>query len=787
MKCCLSWLEEWLGEPLKAEPLAETLTMAGLEVESLGPVASVSGVVAGRIRRIEPHPDADRLNLCDVDAGGGGLLRVVCGAPNAREGMCAPFAPVGARLGDVDVGRVEIRGEPSHGMLCSASELGLEERSEGLLDLGDGVAAGADLVEHLALDDTVLNLDLTPNRGDCFSVLGLAREIAAIRGGSFSAPGGDPVVPAHQRGFEVRVADRAACPRYLARVVNNVNPEAATPLWMKERLRRSGVRALHPVVDVMNYVMFELGQPLHAFDLDRLEGRVEVRRSRAGENVELIGGTCVDLNAGTLLIADARGPLALAGIMGGAASAVSEATRDILIECAFFAPGAIMGKARSYGLHTDASLRFERGVDPSLQARAMERACELLRDIAGGEFGPVTEVAAPRKPPAPIALRSDALNRLLGVEIDRGAVTGMLASLGCRVEPCEDGWHCVPPPHRFDLVIEEDLVEEVGRLYGYDRIAAPRGPAPGAVADAAMHRAPLESSRERNEEWRTRLVDRGYFEVISYSFVEPELLAAVSDAPTLALSNAVSPGASVMRASLWPGLLGALSYNLNRQRERVRIFELGQCFDTRGERPVLAGLAHGDVVPEQWGAAARAGDFYDVKGDVESLLGSGVEIAYERSARKGLHPGRAADILFGGQRVGCFGALAPAVARRLGVAREVLLFEIELGMIAPPAPARTTPLSRYPLSRRDISVTVPAGVSAGQVLACIRGAGTDLLREVVLFDVYQDEKIGKGRKSMALGLIFQDFSDTLSDEGCAGMVDDVVAALTESLDVKLRD
>ncbi len=787
MKFGLSWLEEWLGGRLEAGPLAEELTMAGLEVDKLSRVTAVSGVVAGQLRRVEPHPGADRLRVCRVDAGGNQLLQVVCGAPNAREGLYAPFAPVGARLGDLEIGKAEIRGVSSHGMLCSAAELGLGEEAAGLLDLGGGVAVGTDLVEYLKLDDTVFELDLTPNRADCFSVLGLAREIAALHGDSFSLPRCRAVAPAHARRCEVRVAEPAACPRYLARVVNHVNPAARTPLWMKERLRRGGVRALHPVVDVMNYVMLELGQPLHAFDLGRIKGRIEVRRARRGERVNLIGDVPVELDAGTLLIADEQTPLALAGIMGGAASAVSAVTREVLIECAFFTPAAIMGRARSYGLRTDAALRFERGVDPTLQQYAMERACELLEEITGGEFGPVTEVAAPAKPAAAITLRHAALRRCLGVEIDRNEASKMLTRLGCRMKPCQGGWHCTPPPHRFDLAIAEDLIEEVGRLYGYDKIIAADGANPdGAGAAQTPLASPHERRRERDDAWCDRLVERGYFEVVTYSFVEPGLLAEMNEAPAPALTNAVSPATSVMRTSLWPGLLKTLLHNLNRQRERVRIFELGRCFGGRDERPVIAGLAYGNLDPEQWGSAPRACDFYDVKGDVESLLGTGAEIAYERSAQRGLHPGRSTDILLSGRRAGCLGALDPAIAQRLGIAREVFLFELELDAVEAPAPVRVAPVSRYPSARRDVSVTAPADVSAGRILACIRGLGMDLLREIVFFDVYADERIEKGRKSIALGLIFQDFSNTLSDETCASLVDEVVAALAESLNVKLR-
>ncbi len=782
MKFCSSWVEEWLGEPVEPEALAETLTMAGLEVDKLSPAAApLSGVVVGHVRHVAAHPNADRLKLCEVDAGGAKLLKVVCGADNVREGMFAPFAPAGAWVNGLEINKAEIRGVVSHGMLCSAAELGLEETSEGLLDLDGSVAPGTDLVEYLKLDDTVFELDLTPNRADCFSVFGVARELAAIRGFRLEHPRQDAVAAAHKRRFPVRVAEPQACLRYLARVVEHVDSAARTPLWMKERLRRSGVRAVHPVVDVMNYVMLELGQPLHAFDLDKLEEHIEVRYARSGESLEVIGGARLELDERNLLIADARGPVALAGIIGGADSAVSESTRNVLIECAFFSPRAIAGRARSHGLHTEASLRFERGVDWSLQRHAVERACELLERVTGGEFGEVEEVAASLPAARPIELRYDALVHRLGVEVDRNLASKILTCLGCRMKPCKGGWRCTPPPYRFDLEIEEDLIEEVGRIYGYDKIT-------GGVSTAVTQSGePLETVRERNDRWSDRLVERGYFEVVTYSFVDPDLLAEFDETPALALSNATSPAASVMRTSLWPGLLKVLQHNLNRQQGRVRVFEAGRCFTGRDERLMIAGLVYGDVRPEQWGEPSRACDFYDVKGDVECLFAeNSPPPSYGRSARRGLHPGQAADVVLGGERVGCLGALNPSVAQRLGVSRDVFLFELDLDAVPPPDVVRFESISPYPSVRRDVSVTVPPGVGAEQIAACIRGLGMDLLREIVFFDVYEDEKIEEGRKSMALGLIFQDISSTLSDAVCAELVDKAVAALSQSLKINLR-
>ena len=719
MKVCLSWLEEWLGSSLDPRMLADQLTMAGLEVDKLDTVAAaVTDVVVARVRRIESHPNADRLKICFVDDGSDKLLQVVCGAANVREGMYAPLARIGAQLGEIEIERAELRGVTSHGMLCSAQELGLDEDASGLMELDGEVAVGTNVAEYLHLNDMVLDLDLTPNRADCFSIAGVAREVAAMQGEYLKPPRQHTVSGVHSRIFPLQVREPAACPCYLARIVHNIKDTARTPLWMKERLRRSGIRALHPVVDVMNYVMMELGQPMHAFDLDRLQGHVEVRYAQDGELIELLDGSTTELQAETLLVADERAPIALAGIIGGAASAVRQGTRNVLIECAFFTPEALLGKARKYALHTEASLRFERGVDPQLQLRAMERACELLAQIVGGEFGPVNQAAEPVRPRQRIPLRYTALVKRLGVEIDHREVSKMLTCLGCRVKSCKGGWYCTPPSYRFDLDIEEDLIEEVGRLYGYDKIVAP----PAVMTMRARQSSAV--CHERDDLLCRRLVERGYLEVVTYSFVDPDWLAMVSDEAGLTLSNAVSPAMSVMRTSLWPGLLKTLRHNLNRQQERIRIFELGRCFSADNEYKVLAGLAYGDAYPEQWGLPRRASDFYDVKGDLESLLQMQLPVLwYERSSQRGLHPGCAAELLLDGEHLGYIGALDPAVTRRLDIRGDVFVFELKPDALPPDTAVRTQETSRYPWVRRDISVTVPADVNVAQIRACIRGAG----------------------------------------------------------------
>lgn len=783
MKFCLSWLEEWLNTRLEPETLAETLTMAGVEVKQWDKaIPASSGIVAGLVSRLDDHPGTAGLKLCRVDIGRGSSLQTVCGTSSVSAGMCVPTAPAGARIQGRRIKAIEVDGVLSEGVLCSAGELGIGDDSAEIPELGEAVTPGTDIVGYLRLDDTVLELDLTPNRADCFSLLGLAREVAAIQGRGLDVPSWQALAPAHDRNWPVRVEEPEACPRYLARVVRNIDATAVTPLWMKERLRKSGVRSVHPVVDVMNYTMLDIGQPLHAFDLDRIEGEIVVRYAKAGEDVEIIGGTQTRLNDRTLLVADARRPLALAGIIGGAGSAVSPSTRNLLLECAFFKPAAIMGRARSYGLRTEASLRFERGVDPGLQEHAIERASQLLKSVTGGEFGPVSPVVVPAKAKQPITLRHDAAARCLGVEIGRESIPAMLEHLGCQVEPCDGGWHCTPPSYRFDLDIEEDLIEEIARLYGYNKIGSERN-----TCDAGADSSAAGSARFRDDRCH-RLVERGYTEVMTYSFVDPDQASQLSTRPSLQLRNPVSPSMSVMRTSLWPGLLKVLMHNLNRQQARVRIFETGHCFDERSEWLALAGLAYGSVYPEQWGESSRACDFYDLKGDLHNLLAEySAKLSYEALQTPPLHPGQAAAVLLDGKPAGCLGALAPALAQRLGIGPGVFLFEINLDALPQPGIVQTTVVAAYPSVRRDISLQVPAGVSAAQILACIDGLAIKVLQSVVIFDVYEGTKSRISGKSMALRLIFQDVSSTLEEAVCRKLTEKVTAALADTLKINLRE
>ena len=792
MKFSEAWLRQWVDPPVATLELADQLSMAGLEVDALGSVApDFQGVVVGEVQTVEPHPDAEKLRVCAVDAGQDRVLTIVCGAPNVVAGMRVPTALIGAELpGAFKIKKAKLRGVQSFGMLCSAAELGLAESSDGIMPLPADAPVGEDFRAYLELDDQAIELDLTPDRGDCLGVAGIAREVAVINRLAVTAPGISPVAPAVDDRFEVRLDAPQACPRYACRIIRGIDPRAETPMWMRERLRRSDIRSLSPVVDVTNYVLLELGQPMHGFDLAGLDSYIQVRMAQPGENITLLGGQQVELQPDTLLIADAKGPLALAGIMGGEGSGVSETTQDILLESAFFAPRAILGKARAYALHTDSSHRFERGVDPQLQVRAIERATALLLDIVGGEPGPVVERAADEflPAPAPIRLRRERVRRLLGVEIADTEIADILERLEMRVVPVEEGWEVTAPSCRFDIAIEVDLIEEVGRIYGFAEMPTNRGlsrtvmqGAPEAVFD--LHRA------------KQVLVDRGYQEAITYSFVDPEQLRAIDPQQAgMALTNPISAQMSVMRTSLWPGLLETARYNQARQQERVRIFEAGRRFvkEAEGLRQdmMLSGLVTGSVDPEQWGEAARPVGLFDMKADLEAVLGltgDGSGFRFTPGDHPALHPGQAAVVEGAGKPVGWLGMLHPELEKRLGLAAPAFLFEVQVDALSPGRLPAFEALSRYPSIRRDIAVVVDRDTPFKAVRDCIQAAAPKILRDILLFDVYTGSKVDSGRKSLALGLILQETSHTLTDQQVDSVQAGVLQALSEQLGATLRD
>ncbi len=796
MRFSESWLRDWVNPPVETQALADQLSMAGLEVDSVEPAApAFSGVTVGLVESVAPHPDAAKLKVCSVLVGEDAPLKIVCGASNVAQGMRVPVATVGAVLpgdqpGGFKIKRAKLRGVESWGMICSASELGLAETSSGILPLSADAPVGADFRAWLKLDDSCIEVDLTPDRGDCLSIAGLAREVAAINGVPLTPVQVDPVPPGSDDRFPVRLLAPEHCPRYACRIVRGIDPGAQTPLWMRERLRRSGIRSIGPVVDVTNYVMLELGQPMHGFDLARLNGEIRVRLAEPGERLVLLNGDEAALRPDTLVIADSAGPLALAGIMGGGESGVGPETRDILLESAFFAPAGISGKARSYGLHTDSSHRFERGVDPELQVRAIERATRLLLDIAGGEPGPVVDAThdahLPRR--APLKLRESRCAQILGLSLPAQAIEEILARLGMKTERLADGWQVTAPSSRIDLVHEVDLIADIGRIHGYDRI--PVAHASSAAATKAAPEAELELDRAR-----LALVGRGFQEAITYSFVSPELQARLEPGlDGLRLANPISADMSVMRLSLWPGLLQTARYNQARQQERVRIFETGLRFrpgqDGLRQEPAIGALVLGGVDPEQWGQPSQAADFYSLKADLESLLaltGAPERFAFVPASHPALHPGQTARVELDGQPVGLIGMLHPAIAAELDLTGDVFLFELDQAALGGGRLPRFSPISRFPQIRRDIAVVVDQEVAFATIAAAIRTEAGDLLRDLVPFDVYAGANIGRGRKSLALGLILQASSQTLTDEAIEETVGRVIARLGSEFDARLRD
>ncbi|HEX4871457.1 MAG TPA: phenylalanine--tRNA ligase subunit beta [Nevskiaceae bacterium] len=789
MKLSESWLREWVNPGADIHEIAERLVMGGLELDIEPALAErPSGVVVGRIVHLEPHPNAERLRVCEVEVGQGGLRRIVCGAPNARAGLLVPCALPGAQLpGGLSIGVSTLRGVESAGMLCSAAELGLSGGSDGLLELDADARPGQPIEAHLKLDDRILNLELTPNRGDCLSVHGLAREIAALYGIQAARPRIRPAVVVGEYRFTVELEDPLDCPNYAGRVIVGVKPKVRTPDWMRERLRRSGIRSIHPVVDITAYVMLELGQPLHAFDATRLAGVVRVRRAREGEGMRLLNGEFVHLRHRELLVTDERGPAALAGVMGGADSAVSEASTRIFLESACFAPTAVAGTARRHKLFSDAAYRFERGVDPELQRQALERATELVIQICGGEAGPITHVGRTLPEPIKVPLRLARVRQLLGHEISAREVEQLLSRLGVVLSHADTGtWHARVPSCRYDLRIEADLIEEVARLYGYDRIPAKSNPAQIAPSRPPEGQRSLDAARDR-------LIARGYQEVINLAFADPAPQALLDGgAMAVALDNPLAENAAVMRSTLWGGLIQSWQYNRSRQSARIRLFECGVCFhrDSAGgaivETSRVAGLISGSALPEQWGSRPpRAADFYDLKGDVEALLGPG-DWRFEAAGHPALHPGQSARIYRGEQPVGWLGALHPQRVTQLDLPSTPLLFELDWTVVrAQPVP-RVQALSEFPSSRRDLALKVPEAVTAQALERTLRRAAGPSLQELVVFDVYRGSNLSEGFKSVAMGLIFQDYSRTLTLEEVDACMLRITAELERELGAVVR-
>ena len=785
-----SWLREWVNPDLDTHELAHRLTMAGLEVDAVTPLAEgLSGVVVAEIVAAQQHPDADKLRVCSVNTGSD-TVQIVCGAPNAEVGLKAPLAQPGAKLpGGVKIKKAKLRGVESQGMLCSAAELTLSDDHDGLLALASDAPVGTDISEYLNLDDRLIEIGLTPNRADCLSVLGVARDLAVVVDLPFSDEEAVPVEPMISETFPVTVLSPEKCPRYLGRVIKDVDINRPTPLFMVERLRRSGIRSIDPVVDITNYVMLEIGQPLHAFNLEALEGGIVVREAQPNEALTLLDGQARDMIEGTLMIADEVKPLAMAGIMGGQGSGVDKQTRHLFLEAAFFTPELMAGRARHYGLHTDASHRYERGVDPELPYRAIERATTLLLEWVGGKPGPITDISATEHlpPRAGVTLRASAIEAMLGIEVSADEVTRILKGLGFEVvhDAAAQEWCCTAPSWRFDMGLEADLIEEIARIFGYDNI--PTQPVQGASQAGANSEATASLA-----EIRYRLVSRGFNEAITFSFVSPGAQALFNpDWVPVSLKNPISSDLAVMRTSLLPGLAGAAAHNIKRQTTRIRLFETGLRFLPQdsglAQTPTLALILCGARSPEGWSTQSDAVDFYDLKGEIEALLAAAaMPLVFRPAVRPGLHDGQTAEVMVGETVIGVAGRLHPTAASELDLPDKTFVAELDLAEVLQRAMPDYHDISRYPEVRRDLAVVLDKQVAASAAVDLVKAAAGEYLADVVVFDLYEGEGVAENEKSLAMGLTFRDQSRTLTDEEVSNALTQVIDSLTEKLGARLR-
>ncbi|MUH95010.1 phenylalanine--tRNA ligase subunit beta [Aliivibrio fischeri] len=795
MKFSESWLREWVKPAINSEELAHQITMAGLEVDEVAPVAGeFTGVKVGKVVECGQHPDADKLRVTKIDIGEEELLDIVCGASNCRLGLTVAVATVGAVLpGNFKIKKAKLRGVPSHGMLCSFSELGIDVESEGILELPEGTTLGADVRDILELNDVAIDVDLTANRADCFSIRGLAREVGVLNRADVTEPTIEAVATSIEDAVSIEVKATEACPRYLGRVIKNVNAKAETPIWMQEKLRRCGIRSIDAIVDITNYVMLEQGQPMHAFDLAKIDGGIVVRMAEQDEKLTLLDGNEAKLNDNTLVIADQNKALAIAGIFGGQGSGVTSETTDIMLECAFFSPDHIRGRARAYGLHTDSSLRFERGVDSTLQAAAMERATQLLVELCGGEVAPVVAVESEADLPKAntVELRRSKLDGLLGHHIPSTDVVEILTRLGCAVESTDTGWTASSPSWRFDIAIEQDLIEEVGRIYGYNNI-------PNQAPVAALNMNDHKEANQPLKRVRDLLVDRGYHEAITYSFVEPEQQKLiVPEIEPLILPFPISAEMSAMRLSLWTGLINTVVHNQKRQQPRVRLFESGLRFipeesaeNGMRQEMMLAGIIAGTRGEEHWDIATNTVDFFDLKGDLEAVLElTANELAYEFKAAKhpALHPGQTAAIVVDGKEVGFIGTVHPELERKFGLNGRTIMFEIEWDAINTRVIPEAASVSKFPANRRDIAIVADEAIASGDIVAECLASGGELLTSAKLFDVYRGQGVEEGKKSLAIALTLQSVERTLEEADITSAVDAIVAAIGEKFSATLRD
>lgn len=791
MKLSESWLREWVNPKLTREALCDTLTMAGLEVEELMPVADAfAGIVVGQILQVNKHPEADRLTVCTVEAGETKPLQIVCGATNVKAGLKVPVAKIGAVLPNKTVIKpTSIRHVASEGMMCSATELGLSEESQGLLELPTEAPIGEDLRVYLKLEDYVIDISVTPNRGDCLSVKGMAREISALTKTPLHEIPIMDIQPTLKDQLPLVIEAKAGCPHYAGRVIRNVRADITTPTWLKERLRRSGIRSINPIVDVTNYVMLELGQPMHAFDLNTIQQAITIRYAQQGEKILLLDGTEKELDAETLIIADQENPLAIAGVMGGISSSVTLLTTDIFLESAYFSPQTIARQRQYYGVTSDSAYRYERGVDPTIQRQAIERATSLILEIVGGKPGPIIEETSSEYLPKQnrITLSAEKIIQVLGIAIPEKEVEDILTALQFSWRHDQTNWMIETPLYRFDMTLPEDIVEEIARLYGYDKI-------PTKYLKAELRPNQIPDTQRDLHVLRQALCDQGYYEIISYSFIDKQLQALLDpEEKPRELLNPITADMTVMRTNLWPGLIRTLLHNQSRQQHRVRLFEIGTCFTTQDNQLLqqsrIAGLITGSLYAEQWSMALKPVDFYDLKANVENILKLFFpmsEILFEPASHPALHPGQTANIYHKDQKIGIIGCLHPKIMQSLALTASLFLFELDLDSLQKSALKRFHEISKFPEIRRDLALLVNQAIPSKDIQDTIKRVVGDWLKDSFIFDIYQGKGISPGSKSIALALILQHPTRTLVDDEVAELLGRVIKELKEQLGAELR-
>ena len=788
MKISEKWLREWVNPAVSTDELVEQLTMLGLEVDEVLPVAGeFTQVVVAEIVALEKHPDADKLNVCQVDAGNGENLQIVCGAPNARVGLKAPLAMIGAVLpGNFKIKKSKLRGLESNGMLCSNVELGLSEDHSGLLELPQTAPVGEDIREYFQLDDTIIDIDLTPNRADCFCVKGIAIDVACLNNVKMKSVEVKSIEATHDETISVNLEAEQQCPRYLCRVINNIDNTKQTPIWMQEKLRRSGIRAIHPVVDVTNYVMLELGQPMHGFDKATLKGSINVKMAKKNETITLLDGKEIKLDESFLMIADETHHHAIAGVMGGENSGVTEDSINIVLESAYFDPATIMGKSRDIGVHTESALRFERGVDSQLQSQAMHRATQLIVEICGGEVGPITEAVNEQYLPKQqkISLSKNKLFRVLGFEVPKQQVTEILKGLTMQVEVVDDTWQILAPSSRFDIAIEEDLIEEIVRLVGYDKM-----PSENLSGQSVIMKLPEEQISQ--DKIKHQMCNLGYLETINYSFVSEKLLNEFNmNNDSIALKNPLTEEFAIMRTSLLPGMMQTIKYNLRRQNDNIKMFETGNVFHKTSaisENDKIIAICTGKRNIEHWGMGKETLDFFDCKGDLETILEScKSQYLFTQSSHDFLHPGRQADVELDGEIIGWIGQVHPETCRRIGLKKEVYAFELFMKNIQKTTLPVYEDISKYPSVRRDLAMVVNDHISYQQISQLISNELGDLLIDTIVFDEYKGESIGEGKRSLAVGLVLQQKNATFEDKDVDKLMSKVVSSISEKLSIEIR-